>query len=239
MEKLTFKLEVYEGPLDLLLQLIHKNKVSIYDIPIAQITDQYLAEVERMQEMELEVSSEFIIMAAQLLYIKSRMLLPAAAKEEGEEDPRSELTEHLLAYQRDKTASAFLKEREFSSRYLFFKEPESIEPAVAPDDKTYCIEDLTRAFYDILERSQRRAPPPQKNFEGIVRRTVVSVKVQIRYILHRVASESNLTFNSLFEAIDTREALVATFLGLLELIKEGRLTAEYRQAQRDFLLAAR
>lgn len=236
MEKLSFKLVVFEGPLDLLLHLISKNKVNIYDIPIKEITAQYFEVIEQMQKMDLEVSSEFIIMAAQLLYIKSKMLLPAEEKED-EEDPRADLANRLLEYKKYKEASGYLKEHEFSSKYMFFKAPDDVEPKVAKYTGSFDIEALTEAFYDILERTKRRAPPPKKIFDGIVKRSVVSVKDKISEILEAVANGNKISFNTWFENLIYREEMVAAFLAILELIKDGRIVARYISSKKDFELS--
>lgn len=238
MEKLSFKLEVFEGPLDLLMQLIRKNKVNIYDIPIASITQQYFTVLEQMREMDLEVSSEFLVMAAQLLLIKSRMLLPKNEEEADEEDPRAELVERLLEYQRYKNATQFLAEREFSSKYLFFKQPEELEPQVLPCEEQYSIADLMAAFEDILERTSRRIPPPKKTFEGIVQREKVSVRDKVKYVLDTVNTKKRVSFAALFEGMYTKPELVATFLALLELIKMHRILANYNKKEKDFVITS-
>ena len=120
MDTMLYKLDAFEGPLDLLLHLITKNKVSIYDIPIVEITAQYLEAIEGIEESQLENTSEFLVMAAQLLYIKSKMLLPKPEEEE-EEDPRDDLARRLAEYQQYKEASQELRKSEFWSRYMFFK----------------------------------------------------------------------------------------------------------------------
>lgn len=222
--------------MDLLMQLISKNKVNIYDIPIASITEQYFDVLDRMRELDLEVSSEFLVMAAQLLLIKSRMLLPKNEEEADEEDPRAELVERLLEYQRYKSATEFLAEREFSSKYMFFKPPEDIEPKVLPCEVQYSIADLMAAFEDILERTSRRAPPPKKTFEGIVQREKVSVRDKVNYVLNLVAERKKVAFADVFEAMHTKPELVATFLALLELIKMRRILANYNKKEKDFVI---
>ncbi len=224
MDKLTFKLDVFEGPLDLLLHLISKNKVSIYDIPIVTITNQYFEALEIMSELDLEISSEFCVMAAQLLYIKSKMLLPKQ-EEETEEDPREELARRLLEYQKYKQASQKLKEREFYYKYMYFKEPDEVEPLEPPLPDSYPIEKLMEAFYDVLERTKRRAPPPRKNFDGIVKRRVVSVKEKASRIINILGAKKRVSFVSIFDKDVDRPEIVATFLALLELIRMNRVYA--------------
>lgn len=237
MEKISFKLEVFEGPLELLLHLISKNKVNIYDIPIATITDQYLEALDTMKEMDLEVSSEFTVLASQLLLIKSRMLLPRT-EETDEEDPRTELVERLLEYQRYKATMEFLKEHENAYKYMLFKEPEDIEPATEPDTTVYPVDMLISAFNDILERSKRRVPPPRKTFESIVQREKVSVKDKVVYLLDLVADDQKVLFTNVFDGMYTKPELVATFLALLELIKMNRIKAVYSREKSDFVISA-
>ncbi len=159
MEKVLYKLENFEGPLDLLLHLITKNKVSIYDIPIVEITDQYLEAIEGIEEAQLDNTSEFLVLAAQLLLIKSRMLLPKEEVLEEEEDPREELARRLLEYQKYKEASQELRKTEFWSRYMFFKESEKIDFPVPPYDKHHETDELINAFNSILQRQIRKEKP--------------------------------------------------------------------------------
>lgn len=237
MDKLSFKLDVFEGPLDLLLHLINKNKVNILDIPIVDITNQYFEALSLMKGLDLEISSEFLVMAAQLLYIKSRMLLPKPkVSDEDEEDPRTELVERLLEYQRYKQASQFLKEREFSTRFLYFKPPENIEPQVVPYNGTYTLDDLLSAFSDVLERNALRSPPPKRTFEGIVRQEKVSVKQKLHTIMNLMRKRKRVMFSELFDGLATKPEMVATFLALLELIRMSRVLVDYKAAQKDFVL---
>ncbi len=232
MEQLSFKLMVFEGPLDLLLQLIGKNKVSIYDIPISEITTQYFEVLAGMEQLDMEISSEFITMAAQLLYIKSRLLLPNESKEE--DDPRDDLANRLLEYQKYKNTLPYFKEHEFSDKYLFFKEAEDIKPKVEYIDKNFDISELTDAFLDILERAKRREPPPKQNFEGIVKRDVVSVGTKINEIMGGIAKKGKLSFKRLFSKLVYRDEMVATFLAVLELIKDGKIYATNSKENDDF-----
>ncbi len=237
MEKISFKLEVFEGPLELLMHLISKNKVNIYDIPIATITDQYLDALQTMKELDLEISSEFTVMASQLLLIKSRMLLPRT-EEADEDDPRTELVERLLEYQRYKSTLEFLKEHENAYKYMLFKAPEDIEPALEPDTTVYPVDMLISAFNDILERSKRRIPPPRKTFESIVQREKVSVKDKVVYLKELIANGKKVLFCDIFEGMYTKPELVATFLALLELIKVNEIKAIYNREKGDFVVSA-
>lgn len=227
-QSISFKLQTFEGPLDLLMHLIKRNKVSIIDIPIVEITEQYMAYLAQMEDFEIEVSSEFLVMAAQLLYIKSRMLLPRqeeTAEEEG--DPREELVKRLMEYQRYKEASGYLKEREFASRYCFFKGPEAVERA-APDysGQSYELDALMRAFAVVLEKTERKEPPPKTSFQGIVGREKVSISSRVRYLRTVLAAGKPTAFGNIFRGISSRPAVIATFLALLELVKLERIEVE-------------
>lgn len=228
---ISFKLQTFEGPLDLLMHLLKRNKVSIMDIPIVEITEQYMAYLAQMEDFAIEISSEFLVMAAQLLYIKSRMLLPRRVEEpESEEDPREELVKRLLEYERYKEASAFLKEREFSDAHTYFKQPDPIAPA-APDysDQTFDLDKLIAALSIVLEKTERKAPPPKTSFRGIVGREKVSIGSRVHYIRDRLAGRGRLSFTELFAGIESRPAVIATFLALLELMKLERVVVEERE----------
>ncbi len=213
------KLEVFEGPLELLLHLLKKNKVSIYDIPIVEITKQYFEYMDALKEFDIEYSSEFVVMASELLYIKSKMLLPKREEAE-EDDPRMDLARRLAEYQKMKIISELLEEKEFSDYYSFYKDPEPL-PQIPADysDQTYEVDMLFDAFLAVLDKKARKEPPPKSAFSGIAGRAPVSVKSRADYIKTRLKSKKKVTFSSLFEDIDTRPSIIATFLALLEMIK--------------------
>jgi len=237
METMLYKLDSFEGPLDLLLHLISKNKVSIYDIPIVEITDQYLEAIEGIEESKLENASEFMVMAAQLLYIKSKMLLPKNEEEE-EEDPRDDLAARLLEYQRYKEASKELRKQEFWSRYMIFKEPEKIDFPVPEYDKAHEVNELLDAFAAILERRKRREKPTKKAFSGIVGREKVSVDDMVEKVCKMLAKTKNLAFRSIFRKEDSKPEMIATFLAILEMIKLSKITADYNEDKKDFIITA-
>ena len=163
---MDFHLDNFDGPLDLLLHLISKNKVSIYDIPIAEILEQYMAVLHEAEHMDLDVAGDFIAMAAQLVYIKSRMLLPKHEEDEDGEDPRAGLVEMLLEYQRLKSATAFFAEKNETGRDIYVKPPERQDDA--PVEYHHTVNDLIRAANKMLRRTKRRLPPPVTSFQGIV-----------------------------------------------------------------------
>ena len=223
IEQLTYRLDQFEGPLDLLLTLISKNKVSITDIPIAIICDQYMEYIENAQKMDLEIASEFIVMASELMLIKSRMILP---HEEGtENDPRREIADALMLYQQAKLAAKELRPlyEEFSSRYV--KDTDEVPPEkglplnLEPD---MLIKALNAVMRRIKVAEAERTPKELVN--PLIKRKVVSVEEKIEEIcsLLEVREEASLFF--LLKDADSRAELVARFMGILELIKIHRIT---------------
>lgn len=235
MDTLLYKLDSFEGPLDLLLHLISKNKVSIYDIPIVEITAQYLEAIEGIEESQLENTSEFLVMAAQLLYIKSKMLLPKNDEEE-EEDPREDLARRLLEYQQYKEASKELRKTEFATRYMFFKPEEDIKFPTPEYDRKHSVNELIDAFGSILQRKIRTAKPEKRAFSGIVGREKVSVSAMTERLLERFKKTKKFNFISAFDGAKSKPELVAIFLAILELISQNKITAEFSEAENDFVL---
>lgn len=225
MQELSFDLEVFQGPLELLLHLLKKNKVSIYDIPIEKITTQYMEYLETMQSFDMELSSEFLIMASELLYIKSQMLLPR--HEEAEEDPRKNLADRLLEYQKMKACANYLQEHEGDGRFLFFKEPDNI--AQAPPDysnQSFDVEQLISALSDVLIKTQRKEPPPKTSFVGIGGHEQVSSSDCTTYLKGRLRGKGKVAFRQVFDGLDSRAKIVVSFLILLEMIRLNYVTAE-------------
>lgn len=238
MEKVLYKLENFEGPLDLLLHLITKNKVNIYDIPIVEITDQYLEAIKDVGESQLDNTSEFLVLAAQLLYIKSKMLLPKDEEEE-EEDPREELAQRLLEYQKYKEASHELRKTEFWSQFMAFKEAEKINFPIAQYDRHHETTELIDAFNAILQRRIRKEKPKKKAFIGIVGREKVSVEDMVEKVCKMLSRKRNLPFKSMFKKSDSKPEMIATFLALLEMIKLSKVSAEYDYEKKDFIITQR
>ena len=223
MSELSFKIDVFEGPLDLLLHLISKNKVSICDIPISMITDQYFEYIELMQQLDMEVGGEFLVMASQLLYIKSKMLLPAP--EEEEEDPRAELADRLEEYKRYKEISAEMDKLSHSMDSIVFKGAEPLNlPKVKTENKEIPIEKLFEAFFTVIDRSTARKPIDPKTFKRVIGRTNYSVRTASKSVISKLKKGEKTSFESLFTGLKVRGEYVATFLALLELIKESAVT---------------
>ena len=212
----NIKLEFFEGPLDLLLHLIKKNEVDIYDIPIATITEQYLEYIEILKDMNLDRAGDFLVMAATLTHIKSKMLLPIESVEEEEEegpDPREELIKRLLEYQMYKEAAEELDGRERLGRDLFVRGQEiEIDGLEEPGLVNVSIFDLMDALKGVLARSSK---------ETIIELTAERFKVadKINHILDTIGAHHSVTFTSLFEATATRGEVIVTFLAILELAK--------------------
>ncbi len=236
MDTLLYKLDSFEGPLDLLLHLISKNKVSIYDIPIVEITSQYLEAIEGIEESQLENTSEFLVMAAQLLYIKSKMLLPKDEEEE-EEDPRDDLARRLAEYQQYKEASTELRKTEFASKYMFFKDEEHIKFPMPEYDRKHTVEELIDAFGSILQRKIRLAKPEKRAFSGIVGREKVSIGDMSEKTLSKLKRHKRISFISAFEDAKSKPELVAIFLAILELISQNKIKAEYNDDLGEFELS--
>ena len=238
MDSILYKLDTFEGPLDLLLTLIQKNKVSVYDIPIVEITAQYLEAIEGIEDSQLENTGEFIVMAAQLLLIKSRMLLPKNEEEEDEEDPRAELARRLEEYQKFKEASLELRKSEFSSRYMVFRDEEKIKFPIPEYSREHNTSELLDAFNSILARRIRKAAPEKRAFSGIVGREKVSVDDMVEKICKRLSKSKRVNFSSLFLEDDSRPEMIATFLAVLEMIKLNRIRADYDENTEDFIITA-
>lgn len=209
------QLEIFEGPLDLLLHLIKKNEVSITDIPIALITEQYLATMELMQTLDLDLAGEFLVMAATLIHIKSRMLLPAGEEEAEEEegvDPRAELVRRLLDYQRYKEAAAELEQREVLTRDVFVRASAPTEEAGLREFREVSVFELLGALKRVIDRLP-------KDVVHEVTLEKVSVREKMTLLLDKLRDQSRVVFESLFAGVKSRIEIVVTFLAMLELVK--------------------
>jgi segregation and condensation protein A len=209
----VIELEVFQGPLDLLLYLIHKNEINIYDIPIATITQQYLDHLELMQELNLNVAGEFILMAVQLIEIKIRLLLPKPPSEEGiEEDLRRPLVEQLLEYQKIKMAAEQLKERE-SIFEQYWKRPETFNPEENREELVEAnLYDLVHAFALLIKRTQKR--------EALeIKADQFSVKQKIQELTEYLEKNQSFSLISYAKQLETRVEMIVLFLAILEMIR--------------------
>lgn len=224
MEKLMFHIQDFEGPLDLLEHLIKKNKLDICTVSLIEITDQYVEYINQMKEMDLEVSSDFLVMASELLLIKSRALLPKHEGEEEEDDDAERLTEALRERRRMKIVSDKFRTMQYDGTYFFFKDPEKIQRE--PEKKQIpsgSIDKLYQAFMTVLDKTERRAPPPKKNFDGIVGREPASVKEKARGLIRRLKKDKKVKFENIFAGARYKNEVVAIFLAVLELMKLNRI----------------
>ncbi|MCC8136810.1 MAG: segregation/condensation protein A [Clostridiales bacterium] len=238
------KLEQFEGPLDLLLHLIEKNKVSIYDIPIALITDQYMEYMAQLPDGTLDVMSEFLVMAATLLDIKSRMLLPPEETEEGEEeDPREELVQKLLEYKMYKYMSYELRDRMEDAKGHYYREPdipEEVEAYREPVDVDQLLSDVTlrslySVFLDTMKRQENRTDPIRSHF-GSLKRETVNLSETMRFAGRYIFEKKNCMFYDILSLRPGKQYKVVTFLTLLELMKEGRVEVEQPETFSDIHL---
>jgi len=206
---------MYEGPLDLLLHLIKKNEVSITDIPIATITEQYLATLDLMQSLSLDVAGEFLVMAATLIHIKSRMLLPAGEEEPDDEegvDPREELVRRLLEYQRYKDAAVELEQRELLTRDVFVRSAPPSEQAAPRGFRELSVFELLSALKQVLDRL------PKDSIHEVTL-DKITVREKMTLLLETLRSRGSVYFESLFSEVKSRLEVVVTFLAMLELVK--------------------
>ena len=233
--ELSYKLEKFEGPLDLLLSLISKNKIDIADIPISLLCDQYMDYIAKAEELDMELSSDFLYMASELMLIKSRMLLPR--DEERDEDPREALAAALLEYQRAKTASEQLKVMfgEYGGRMV--KETDEISP-----DKTYVADHeaelLYKAFLKVMNEVRVSDEDAKRKFEPILKKRTVSVVSIVENLARRLRGGRKVSLGSFFRQAQDRLELVSMFLAMLELLKSGHLLINEESESPDGVIDA-
>lgn len=222
--ELVYKIETYEGPLDLLLALIAKNKMNICDIQISVICEQYMDYMNSMQMMDLEIAGEFIQMASELMLIKSKMLLPRE-----EEDPREDLVRTLMEYKTAKEAALKLSEREKEFIGRFEKDTDEILPdktVLDPMEVDILSAAMTRLLMKMSEKEQLNKTKPIESINPIIKRKIVSVPSRLVHILKKLTRRPVVSFDDMFEDVDSRSGIVATFYAILELLKKGRLSIE-------------
>ena len=227
------ELEIFEGPLDLLLHLIKKNEVGIADIPIAPITEQYLATLEVMQDLNLDVAGEFLVMAATLIHIKSRMLLPpdeSDLEEDEEGDPRAELARRLLEYQRFKDAAGELEQRDILRRDVFTRMPASPEEVETGGFESVSLFDLISALRTVLDRL------PKDSVHQVALEKI-SVREKMSQLLDRLQRQEKVIFGSIFDGASSRMEVIVTFLAMLELVKMRAIRIWQEEAAGPIVLA--
>lgn len=223
---LVFSAKDFDGPLDLLLHLISKNKLDIKDIEISVLVDQYIQQIEQFKEYDMDIASEFLDMASRLIYLKTVSLLP---KSEEAEELKAELTGELIEYQLCKEMAAKLAENTEGFKTAIRM------PVKIDIDKSYKRQHtpdiLIKYYADAVGRGLRRLPPPVDAFSGIVQKKIVSVSSKIVVVLRNLKKKSKVKFKSLFEKAETRSDVVATFLAVLELLKDKRIKADDKDGE--------
>jgi segregation and condensation protein A len=223
------KLDIFEGPFDLLLFLIKKNEVDIYDIPIHDITAQFLEYIELMKILDLEIAGEFIEMVAILMRVKARMLLPKPAhiSDEDYEDPRTELVEKLIAYKQYREAAAEMEKIEQERRKQFARTAQLLSPEETPVSNETYLENVS-LFHLLLAFKKALDTMPKVTYHE-VRRIEVTVEQQQQYILDKIGKKQMLTFEVLMSEIKERIVIIVTFIALLEMIRKRQI--EVRQSE--------
>ena len=245
--ELKVELQAFEGPLDLLLHLIDKNKVNIFDIPIVEITNQYMEYIEEMKRQDLNVMSEFLVMAATLLGIKSKMLLPVEETEDEEvEDPRAELVEQLLQYKMYKSISYELRDRQSDAEHILYKVPTLPDEVLAfeqPVDVDELISDLTlnklqAIFQSVMRRQENRVDPIRSKF-GTIRKEEVSLEDKMAYVSNYCYSHRKFSFKQLLMEQHSKTELIVTFLSILELMKAGTIYITQENTFDDIMIESK
>lgn len=225
------KLDVFDGPLDLLLHLIEKNKIDIFDIPIVEITEQYMDIISQMENKDMDIMSEFLVMAATLLKIKSKMLLPAPVDDSGEEtDPREELVERLLEYKKYKYASLGIKDLQSGAARQLFKGktlPEEIASYKQEVNTSELLSGITlsrlkQVFDSVMKKQIDKIDPVRSKF-GEIKKEAVSVEQRMVYIEEYASVHGSFSFRAMLEEDAGKTVVIVTFLGILELMKAGKL----------------
>lgn len=240
------KLEAFEGPLDLLLHLIEKNKIDIYDIPIVEITEQYLDYIRQMQERDMNIVSEFLVMAATLVDIKCRMLLPKEVNEEGEEeDPRAELVQKLLEYKMYKFMSFELRDRQVDASRNLYREqhlPKEVAAYRQPIDYEELIGDLNlnklhEIFKSIVRKQEDKIDPIRSQY-GNIEKDEIDMDVKTLYVEAYAREHKSFSFRRLLEKQKSRMEVIVTFLIILELMKIGKITISQENIFDDIMITS-
>lgn len=241
---ITVKLQAFEGPLDLLLHLIDKNKIDIYDIPIVEITEQYLEYIRQMETEDMNVMSEFLVMAATLIDIKCRMLLPKEVNEEGEEeDPRAELVEKLLEYKMYKYMSYELRDRQLDAGRNLYKKPtlpKEIEDYREPVDYKQLLGDMTldrlhTIFKDMVKKQEDRIDPIRSQY-GKIEKDEINMDEKAEYIESYIREHKKVSFRDLLQKQNSKMEMIVAFLVILELMKVGKIHTQQEDIFDDIII---
>ncbi|MBP5221893.1 MAG: segregation/condensation protein A [Lachnospiraceae bacterium] len=243
---ISVKLEKFEGPLDLLLHLIEKNKIDIYDIPIVEITAQYLEYIRQMQEEDMNVMSEFLLMAATLIDIKCKMLLPAEVNEDGEEeDPRAELVQKLLEYKMYKYMSLELRDRQLDAAknwYRAQKLPEEVEKYRPPLNYEELVGNLNlgklhEVFKSVIRRQEDKIDPIRSQY-GNIEKEEIDMDMKMLYVEAYAKEHRSFSFRKLLEKQKSRAEIIVTFLIILELMKVGKILISQENIFDDIIITS-
>ena len=243
---LSVTLEVFEGPLDLLLYLIEKNKIDIYDIPIVVITEQYLDYIRKMQTEDMNVMSEFLVMAATLLDIKCRMLLPKEVNEEGEEeDPRAELVQKLLEYKMYKYMAYELRDKQVDAAKSWYKKPmlpTEVTEYQYPIDYEELLGGLSltklhEIFKAVMRRQEEKVDPIRSRF-GKIEKDEINLEEKQVYIEEYVRNHKRFSFRSLLEKQGSKMEVIVTFMAVLEMMKQGIISIEQEDTFADIVITS-
>ena len=248
MEKdVQFHLEDFEGPLDLLLHLIDKNKVDIYDIPIVEITEQYLDYIKQMETEDMNVMSEFLLMAATLIDIKCRMLLPKEVNEEGEEeDPRAELVQKLLEYKMYKYMSFELRDRQVDAAKNMYRDqklPEEVAAYKPPINYEELVGDMTlnklhEIFKSMVKKQEDKIDPIRSQY-GNIEKEEIDMDAKMLYVEAYAKEHKTFSFRKLLEKQSSKMEIIVTFLIILELMKTGKITISQENIFDDIVITSK
>lgn len=240
------KLDAFEGPLDLLLHLIEKNKIDIYDIPIVEITEQYLSYIRQMQTDDMNVMSEFLVMAATLIDIKCKMLLPKEVNEEGEEeDPRAELVQKLLEYKMYKYMSYELRDRQMDAALNLYREkhlPKEVEAYRQPVDYSELLADMNlnklhEIFKSIVRKQEDKIDPIRSRY-GKIEKEEIDLDEKALYVEAYAREHKTFSFKKLLEKQKSRNEIIVTFLIILEMMKTGKISISQEAIFDDILITS-
>jgi len=244
LENINIKLDIFEGPFDLLFYLIEKNKIDLYNIPISELTDQYIKYIENPENKNMSNISEFIFMASTLLEIKSKMLLPKSKFKDDEIDPREELVQKLIEYKRYKKVADIFKGHEIFINKVAFKEPEISLIEFLIKDKMVKAEDtlgditldlLKKTFLDVMNRKEMKIDRVRSSFDTVSKDSF-TIETQIVYITEFLKNADEIYFSEIFYETTSRDEIIATFLALLEMIKLKMIKIIQRNPLEEILI---